>query len=63
MNDILNAFQRYGNIKIPSKIEDRRQGDLSHYYTSNKKAKKLLDWRPSRNLNIMIKDLLKFIYN
>jgi len=63
VKDILNTFQRYGNIKIPTKIKDRRQGDLSQYYTSNKKAKKLLNWRPNRTLNIMIKDLCKFIYN
>jgi UDP-glucose 4-epimerase len=63
VKNILNKFQKEKNIKIPFKIKSKRKGDLPIYYTSNKKAKKLLNWKPKNNLNTMIKDLCKFIYN
>jgi len=63
VKDILKTFQKYKNIKIPFKIKARRKGDLSVYYTTNLKAKNILNWKPKNDINLMVKDLCKFINN
>jgi UDP-glucose 4-epimerase len=62
VKDILKFFRKYGNMNIPYVIKDRRKGDIAISFAKIKKAKKLLNWRPKRNLNTMIADLCKFIY-
>ena len=42
---------------------DGRKGDLSVYYTTNLKAKNILNWKPKNDINLMVKDLCKFINN
>jgi len=51
LNKLLHA-----NIKI--QIKERRPGDVSRLVTSNEKAKQIINWSPSLNLENILKDYL-----
>jgi len=42
--DLVKAFERANNVKIPYKITDKRAGDIAECYADVTKAKKLLNW-------------------
>jgi len=45
----INTFERICNKKINKKFQPRREGDISKSIASNKKAYKILNWRPKYN--------------
>ena len=51
--DIVNAFQRVNNIKIPYQIAPRRPGDIAECYADASKAEIELGWKATRGLDEM----------
>ena len=54
--ELINTFNEVNTLKVPYIFGKRRKGDLEEYYADNSLAKKLLDWKPKRNLSDMCKD-------
>tara|TARA_Y100001978_G_C23548295_1_gene363210 strand:- start:104 stop:790 length:687 start_codon:yes stop_codon:yes gene_type:complete len=54
--ELVNTFQNINNIKIPYVITKRREGDVARIVADNQLAKKLINWRPKRNIKLMCKD-------
>ncbi|MCD8027564.1 MAG: UDP-glucose 4-epimerase GalE [Erysipelotrichaceae bacterium] len=58
--DIVNAFERVNNIKIPYVIKDRRPGDIATCYADPTRAKEELGWVAEKTLDDMCKDTWNF---
>lgn len=54
--DIVNTFEKINNIKVPYVIDGRRPGDIATVYSNPQKAKKLLQWEASHDLEDMCRD-------
>jgi len=54
--DIVKAFERSNNIKVPFEFGPRRAGDLPECWANADKAFKLLGWKTKRTLEDMCKD-------
>jgi len=54
--EVIKAFEKSNDIKIPFEIVDRRPGDIAEIYAATKKAKLVLSWEAKENLNDMCKD-------
>ena len=54
--DVVHAFERANNIKIPYVIKPRRAGDIAVCYADASKAKKVLGWQAQFNLEDMCRD-------
>ena len=61
--DIVNAYEKENNVKIPYKIVKRREGDIAECYADPEKALTLLNWKAEKNLNDMVKSAYDFIIN
>ncbi len=61
--DIVNAYEKENNVKIPYKIVKRREGDIAECYADPEKALTLLKWKAEKNLNDMVKSAYDFIIN
>lgn len=60
---LINCFQRVNSVKIPYKIVDRREGDLSEVFCSPDKSLKELNWKTELNIEDMCRDAWKFQKN
>ncbi|MCD7839821.1 MAG: UDP-glucose 4-epimerase GalE, partial [Erysipelotrichaceae bacterium] len=58
--DIVNAFERVNNIKIPYVIKDRRPGDIATCYADPTRAKEELGWVAEKTLDDMCRDTWNF---
>jgi len=58
--DVLHAFERAADRKIPYQIKPRRAGDVAAYYADPKRAEEKLNWRAQYNLDDMARDLWRF---
>lgn len=54
--DIVKAFEKANNIKIPYVIKPRRDGDIAECYADPKKASAILGWKAEKTLEDMCKD-------
>lgn len=54
--DIVKAFEKANNIKIPYVIKPRRDGDIAECYADPKKASDVLGWKAEKTLEDMCKD-------
>jgi len=54
--EAIRAFEEVTNVKIGYQIVDRRPGDVAECYADSTKAKKLMQWVPSHNLERMCID-------
>ncbi|KLO21183.1 UDP-glucose 4-epimerase GalE [Marinitoga sp. 1155] len=54
--DVVKAFEKANNIKIPYEITNRRPGDVDQIYADPTKALKELGWKAERNLVDMCRD-------
>jgi UDP-glucose 4-epimerase len=54
--DLVKAFEKASNKKIPYKIVDRRAGDIAAFYADPTLAKDKLDWSVEYDLNRMCED-------
>jgi len=61
--ELVNAFEKINNIKIPYKIVARREGDIAECYADASKAEKELDWKAKKDINDMCKDAWRFEKN
>ncbi len=59
--EIINAFEKANDIKIPYKIAERRSGDIDECYADSSKANKDLEWHCEYNLEDMCKDAYNFM--
>jgi len=51
--DLISVFEKATNCIITKKLQPRRSGDLPIYYAKTDKAKKILRWQATRNLELM----------
>lgn len=58
--DIVNAFEKANNIKVPYIIAPRRAGDIAKYFADPKKAREELGFIASKTLEDMCKDAWNF---
>lgn len=54
--DLVKTFEKINNIKIPYQITNRREGDVAECYADTTKAKNLLHWESTLNLEDMCRD-------
>ena len=54
--DIVKAFEKVNNIKIPYAIKPRRSGDVAECYANAEKAERVLGWKAEKNLEEMCYD-------
>ena len=54
--DIVHAFEKSNDIKIPYRIGERREGDLPEFWANADKAKEMLGWEAKRTLEDMCRD-------
>ncbi len=59
--DMVKAFEKATNKKVPYKIAPRRAGDIATCYSDPTKAKEELGWQATKTLEQMCKDLWNFI--
>ncbi len=58
---LVDAFEKNNNIKIPYKITSRRSGDIPICYADVNHAKKVLNWETKYTIDDMVKDSYNFI--
>jgi UDP-glucose 4-epimerase len=58
--ELLQAFEKINEIKIPYEIVARRKGDAPAYYAKPDLANKILHWKTKRTLDSMCKSAWKF---
>ena len=61
--DIVHAFERVNDIKVPYQIAPRRPGDVASCYSDPKKAAELLGWKAEKNLEDMCRDAWRWQKN
>ena len=54
--DIVNAFSKVNNIPVPYTIGPRRPGDIDACFAEPTKARELLGWEATKNLEDMCRD-------
>lgn len=54
--DMLHAFEKVNNIKIPYRLTERRAGDIAVCYSDPSLALKELGWKTDRDLEQMMRD-------
>jgi UDP-glucose 4-epimerase len=54
--DVVHAFERANDIEIPYTIEARRAGDIDENYCDPTRARELLGWTATRDLEQMCRD-------
>ncbi|CCV64762.1 UDP-glucose 4-epimerase [Alteracholeplasma palmae J233] len=60
---LVQAFEKENNIKIPYEITERRSGDIATSYADASKAKKELGWETELTVFDMVKDSWNFEKN
>ena len=54
--DLVSAFERVNDIKIPYVIAPRRAGDIATCYANASKANKILGWHADLTIDDMCRD-------
>lgn len=54
--EVVHAFEKANNVKVPYRIAPRRPGDLAVCYCSPDKSAEVLGWRALRNIEDMCRD-------
>ena len=54
--DMVNAFEKVNNLKIPYVIKERRPGDIAVCYADPSKAYRELGWKAERGIEEMCRD-------
>lgn len=60
---LIHAFEKANNIKIPYNVVERRAGDIAEFYAATQKAKDVLGWEAKRDILQMCKDAWNFEKN
>ncbi|MCT7557145.1 UDP-glucose 4-epimerase GalE [Aliarcobacter butzleri] len=61
--DMINAFEKASNKKVPYKLVDRRAGDIATCYANPIKAYEVLGWKAEKTLEDMCVDSYKWQNN
>lgn len=61
--DVINAFERSTSVKVPFKIEGRRNGDIPECWANIDKAKKILGWKAEKTIDDMCRDAWRWQQN
>ncbi len=61
--EVINTYSRVNRIEIPYKFEEKRKGDVPFLVADNNLSKKLFNWYPKKNLELMCKDSFNFLKN
>ena len=61
--DMINAYEKASDKKIPYKIVDRRAGDISTCYSDPSFAKEILNWEAKKSIDDMCVDSWKWQSN
>ena len=56
VNEVIAAAEKAVGRAIPAQVTDRRPGDPAVLIADISKAEKVLGWKPTRNLEIMVQD-------
>lgn len=59
--EVLNTFEKVNSIKIKTKIDKRRSGDIPILYSDSSKITRELGWIPQKTLEDMCKDGYNFV--
>ena len=59
--DIINAFEKVNEVKVPYVITGRRAGDAAKCYSDPSKANKELEWKAERGIEQMCRDAWNFV--
>ncbi len=54
--DMVNAFEKVNEVKIPYVIAERREGDVDECFANPSKAKQVLGWSATKTLEDMCRD-------
>ncbi len=58
--EVIETFQKATGEKLPYKIADRREGDITAAYADTNKANSVLGWRSERDLKEALKSAWKW---
>ena len=61
--DMINAFEKANNIKVPYKIVDRRPGDIATCYSDPTKAREEIGFVAKKSLEDMCRDAWNYEHN
>lgn len=61
--ELINAFEKISNIKIPYEIVERRKGDVAICFADATKAYKELGWKAELTIEDMVRDAWNFEKN
>lgn len=59
--DLVDAFEKANNVKVPYVIAPRRAGDIAECYADPSKSLEVLGWKTQYNIEQMCKDSWNFI--
>jgi UDP-glucose 4-epimerase len=60
---LVQAFEKANNIKVPYEIVNRRPGDIASFYADASKAERELGWKAKKSILDMCKDAWNFEKN
>ena len=61
--EIVSAFSEVNHVDVPYEIAPRRDGDIASCYADASKAKDVLDWSCTYNIEDMVKDSYNYVKN
>ena len=61
--DLVNTFMKVNNVEVKYKITERRPGDIDACYADASKAKDILGWEASLDIEEMCRDAYNFVKN
>ncbi len=61
--DIVNAFEKVNNVKVPYVITERRPGDVAECFADPRKALEVLGWKAEKTLEDMCRDTWRWQSN
>lgn len=61
--DMVKAFEKVNGVKVDYKIAPRRDGDVAECYADPKKAREVLGWEATKNLEDMCRDAWRWQSN
>ena len=59
--ELVSAFEKYNNVKVPYKIVGRREGDVASCYADASYAKEVLGWSCIYGIEDMVKDSYRYV--
>ena len=56
VSEVISLFEKVNQVKVKTRTSARRKGDTAISFADNKKAKKLLGWKPKHSYETMMQD-------